>query len=660
MEYQKLIKDRDLGYISSQLFNIFRLSTKTFLGVFYYPLRGYLRLNRFFSAKPNYRLRVLSYHDIDRQDEKKFEKQLLWITKKWNIVDPKNFEKLINGEEKLEADSLMLTFDDGTLSNYIVAKKILAKHQIKALFFIVSKYALIDNLEDSKKFAANNIMLTSVDKIPENFENMRINHLKELINDGHSIGSHTLSHARLSTLNIYDIDREINEGADLLEKELGVSINHFAYPFGDINSINVKASGVAIERFENVYTGMRGENSLPLNSSNIMRDSNDPNDSLWFTGACLEGLVDRLYKNKIKSIVKPKRQKVLFLYAEAMGYILATIREIAKENLDIYFVHWDEKKLTPFEVNEIPNVSLIKRSEFSTKDLLRLSRRISPDVTYVSGWQDKGYLKIARYLKKHHKKVVVGFDDQWRVSKFKHRIGSILGSLGYFSRFYSHAWVSGPYQFEYARRLGFNKDKIIFDLLSADSNLFPSAYKSNSEDKKNKYPHKFLFVGRFEHVKGIDILLKAWTSLGDKKKDWTLHFIGNGSQNNLFNGLEDVQISDFLQPQELIDVVKDSGCFILPSRNEPWGVVVHEFAAAGLPLISSNSVGANTTFLIHGVNGFLFENESHEELARAMIKVINLSDKRLEEFSSASNKLSDRISSTTSANNFLSLLNFDD
>jgi glycosyltransferase involved in cell wall biosynthesis len=659
MEYQKIIKDRDLGLISTQLLEIFRLSTKSVLGVFYYPLRAQLRLKRFFSVKPYYRLRVLSYHDIEKKDEKKFEKQLLWIQKKWNIVDPINFEKLISGEEKLERDSLLLTFDDGTLSNYTVAKKILAKHQIKALFFIVSNYALIDNLEDSKKFAANNIMLTSVDKIPENFVNMRINHLKELISDGHSIGSHTLSHARLSTLNIKDIEIEINEGADLLEKELGISINHFAYPFGDINSINFKSSSVAIERFKNVYTGMRGENSLPLESSNIMRDSNDPNDSLWFTGVCLEGLVDSLYKNKIKSIVKPKKQKILFLYAEAMGYILATIREIAQENLDIYFVHWDDKKLTPFEITQIPNVTLIKRSELSTKDLLRFSRRIAPDVTYVSGWQDRGYLKIARNLIKHHHKVVVGFDDQWRVSKFKHRVGSILGSLGYFSRFYSHAWVSGPYQFEYARRLGFSKEKIIFDLLSADSNLFPNAYKSNSEDKKNKYPHKFVYVGRFEHVKGIDILLKAWASLGDKKKDWTLHCIGNGSQLNLISESEDVVISDFLQPQELINVVKDSGCFILPSRSEPWGVVIHEFAAAGLPLISSNAVGANTTFLIHGVNGFLFENESHEDLASAMIKIINLSDKKLEEFSSASNNLSDRISSKTSANNFLSLLSLE-
>ena len=78
-----------------------------------------------------------------------------------------------------------------------------------------------------------------------------------------------------------------------------------------------------------------------------------------------------------------------------------------------------------------------------------------------------------------------------------------------------------------------------------------------------------------------------------------------------------------------------------------------------MPLISSNAVGANTTFLIHGVNGFLFENESHEDLASAMIKIINLSDKKLEEFSSASNNLSDRISSKTSANNFLSLLSLE-
>ena len=52
---------------------------------------------------------------------------------------------------------------------------------------------------------------------------------------------------------------------------------------------------------------------------------------------------------------------------------------------------------------------------------------------------------------------------------------------------------------------------------------------------------------------------------------------------------------DFIQPENL-EKVKNAGCFVLPSLKDNWGVVVHEFAAAGLPLIISDGVGAKLLF----------------------------------------------------------------
>ena len=281
----------------------FRFIVNRIIGFLYYPLRIINSIKFKFQRKHNYRLRILSFHDMSSKDEEKFERQLRWIMKNWDIIDPKIFEKVIRGQEKLKKDSLLLTFDDGTMSNFYVAKNILKKLNIRALFFVVSEYVLINNIKASKIFAAENIMLTNnLSDVPDNFENMKINHLKDLSKDGHIIGSHTLSHARLSSLSNQEIEKEINDGVNLLEELMGYPILHFAYPFGDIKSIGTDASHVACKRFQFTYTGMRGDNGETKHGSNLMRDSNDPNDSLWYMGVSLEGLFDRLYSKKINLI----------------------------------------------------------------------------------------------------------------------------------------------------------------------------------------------------------------------------------------------------------------------------------------------------------------------------------------------------------------------
>ena len=57
---------------------------------------------------------------------------------------------------------------------------------------------------------------------------------------------------------------------------------------------------------------------------------------------------------------------------------------------------------------------------------------------------------------------------------------------------------------------------------------------------------------------------------------------------------------------------------VLPSRREPWGLVVNEAMAAGLPVIVSNRCGCAGDLVEHGINGFLFEPDREEELTDAL------------------------------------------
>lgn len=345
--------------------------------------------------------------------------------------------------------------------------------------------------------------------------------------------------------------------------------------------------------------------------------------------------------------------KILFLYSEAMGYTMATIDALIHSNCQVHLVYWDYKKLTPLKIESRSSLIIYNRSEYNAYSLIELAFSIQPTVTVVSGWMDKAYLRVARHLRKSSK-VVCGLDGQWS-GCLRQQIASKLGSFGLLKQFFSHAWVAGSRQYEYARRLGFAKENIIFDLYSADLSLFCNASMVTAMKKANHYPHTFLYVGRLESIKGLDVLLDAWQSLLGRRGDWELVLIGNGSLYEKLLAYSSITVLKFLQPKQLAHEFSKAGCFILPSLSEPWGVVVHESAAAGLPLITSNAVGASSEFLIHGFNGFCFSAGDPNALASCMLKIIQSTDLRLTQMGKLSSALSHRITPFSSAANLLSL-----
>lgn len=271
------------------------------LGYFYYPLRIKHQITKKLFNIPRHRLRVMCYHNIAQAEEARFEKQLRWIMRHWDIVASDVFANMLDGREPVLRDTLLLTFDDGTMSNFDVAERVLKPLGIKALFFVVTQYALLTEQDDWREFSARRIYIKhKPDELPGNFRPMSMNELQLLASDGHTIGAHTETHAKLAILNKEELNQEIIGGADRLELHLGYPVRHFAYPFGDFDSICEEASLVAGQRFDYVYSGMRGDNGHNPVLGHLRRDSSEPRDTLLFTGACLEGAADFLYKNKNK------------------------------------------------------------------------------------------------------------------------------------------------------------------------------------------------------------------------------------------------------------------------------------------------------------------------------------------------------------------------
>jgi glycosyltransferase involved in cell wall biosynthesis len=338
-----------------------------------------------------------------------------------------------------------------------------------------------------------------------------------------------------------------------------------------------------------------------------------------------------------------------------MGYLPPVLEEIQRNgNNQIMLIHWDMNKLTPFKLENIENVKVIGKSTLKFHNLREKVFEFNPQIIYISGWMDLDYLRIVRgIIKKYNVYILTGFDDQW--------FGTIRQYIAflflYFFRkyFFTHAWVSGPRQYYYARKIGFKDKEIVFNLLSCNTNKFVKAQESLIY-KKQKYPHVFLFVGRFEKTKGLDLLVSSWVSIinSNKSKDWELWIVGNGKLNYSSNDNLKLTVFDFQPEDSIIEISMKSGCFILPSIFEPHGVVLHEFCCAGLPILSSNVCGANSLFLINGFNGFEFE-PTKSDIIKTILKVINTSDSDLFQFAMNSINLSCRVTPKISAFSFLSV-----
>jgi glycosyltransferase involved in cell wall biosynthesis len=73
----------------------------------------------------------------------------------------------------------------------------------------------------------------------------------------------------------------------------------------------------------------------------------------------------------------------------------------------------------------------------------------------------------------------------------------------------------------------------------------------------------------------------------------------------------------FVQPGDMMEVWKQSGAFVLPSRFDPWPLALVEAAAAGLPVVCSDACGSAVEVVRHGYNGLKVPKASVDALAQA-------------------------------------------
>jgi glycosyltransferase involved in cell wall biosynthesis len=333
--------------------------------------------------------------------------------------------------------------------------------------------------------------------------------------------------------------------------------------------------------------------------------------------------------------------RLLFLYSELADYFVACLKKLQEMyDVEIHVIHWPVNKEAPFAFNFPESIKFYQKDTFlNKKDIVHKINEISPDFIYCSGWMDKDYLSAAkRYTKKIP--VVIGLDTKWEGKARQY--GAAIASRLTIRKIFSHCWVPGNQQKEYALKLGFKENEILMGFYSADVDYFKAISEQAVETKNKKYPHRFIYVGRYYDFKGITDIWDAFIAWKkETKNDWELWCLGTGDIPPIDHPA--IKHFGFVQPKDLKPYIEQTSVFIMPSRFEPWGVVLHEFAAAGFPVICSDKVGATEAFLRDGENGYIYHAGNIIALKNAIGKMALLSDERLKEMGSKSVKLAAQI-----------------
>jgi len=156
---------------------------------------------------------------------------------------------------------------------------------------------------------------------------------------------------------------------------------------------------------------------------------------------------------------------------------------------------------------------------------------------------------------------------------------------------------------------------------------------------KDKPGYDLLSVTRFNHIKGIDLLMAAAKIILSQNPQLKWKVIGYGEQKDVFlDFIKEENLSKQLiyQPADKTDITKDyrnASLFVMTSRNECFPLVLLEAMSNGLPCIAFDCDTGPRHIIQQNKNGILVKKENVQELAAAVGILVTDKD-RMEEMSS--------------------------
>jgi glycosyltransferase involved in cell wall biosynthesis len=322
------------------------------------------------------------------------------------------------------------------------------------------------------------------------------------------------------------------------------------------------------------------------------------------------------------AVAAPESLKAVFCWSELPAYMPACWRALARRGVDVHVLH--PKQLYAGVDNLIQAEPLMaglshELFESDRQDLGRwLVQAVAaqrPDVVVHCGWIFRPYRGLASAPLLSGVPMVLGMDSPWRGTPAQ-RLAPLR--LGAFMRRMRMVITAGDRSAEYARRIGADPRRIRAGYYGFDGAQLSGV--AAARVAAAEWPRQFLFVGRYVDQKDLPALMKAYSAYRSRVDDpWGLTCYGDGPEGRHLQGVAGVTNGGYVQPPALPDIFRRHGVFVLPSHFEPWGVVIAEAAASGLPVICTSACGASVDLVRNYYNGIITAPSDPEGLTRALL-----------------------------------------
>ncbi len=271
---------------------------------------------------------------------------------------------------------------------------------------------------------------------------------------------------------------------------------------------------------------------------------------------------------------------------------------------------------------------------------------LQPSIVVIPGWGFPVSRAALSWCKRHQVPAIVMSETKWDDEK-RHWWKEKLKFWLCISKF-DAALVGGKLHRDYLIKLGFPRDRIFFGYDAVDNDYFAQQAQAarlapaSARERQPQIPTKpyFIVVTRLLKRKNVYRLVEAFAAYRQQigsEQAWDLVICGTGEEESAIRNLilekqlhDCVHLTGFISYQAIGNWYGLANAFIHPALQEPWGLVLNEACAAGLPILCSHTVGAGYELVQDGKNGLLFDPDSIQDITHALLTIHKLNaDERM-------------------------------
>ena len=325
------------------------------------------------------------------------------------------------------------------------------------------------------------------------------------------------------------------------------------------------------------------------------------------------------------------------IYIEPTPYLLALVRRImscADAPVDVLFIGANISQPWDLSLDGIPASYLPHGTIAACRAIARKLYSAKYSVMHLAGWGHPvllGAMIVARFIGiplAVETDTAIPITQPWFKRVAKRLLYPILFRLP------AVFLPGGTRQERYLQHYGVPENRIVVARITVDVAAIAKAVMAIPPEARRARRTKlgiasdecvFLFVGRLEPEKGIAVLLEAFALAFAKRGNVRLLIAGDGMLRGMVETAaarsERVHWAGRLTGEALLEAYAAADVLVLPSVFEPWGLVVNEAMAAGLPIIASERVGCVDDLVVDGKPGVVTGADNPVPLAKAMTRL---------------------------------------